>query len=77
MKNPRHTWEGRRNERENVRILKRMLALVPGKKTKHNTVNKSFCNLTLLREGQVGKGFPDGSDGKESTCNAGDPGSIP
>ena len=21
--------------------------------------------------------FPDGSDGKESTCNAGDPGSIP
>ena len=22
-------------------------------------------------------GFPDGSDGKESTCNAGDPGSIP
>ena len=22
-------------------------------------------------------GFPGGSDGKESTCNAGDPGSIP
>ena len=22
-------------------------------------------------------GFPDGSDGKESACNAGDPGSIP
>ena len=22
-------------------------------------------------------GFPDGSDGKESTCNAGDPSSIP
>ena len=22
-------------------------------------------------------GFPDGSVGKESTCNAGDPGSIP
>ena len=22
-------------------------------------------------------GFPSGSDGKESTCNAGDPGSIP
>ena len=22
-------------------------------------------------------GFPDGSDGKESPCNAGDPGSIP
>ena len=23
------------------------------------------------------RGFPDGSDGKESACNAGDPGSIP
>ena len=23
------------------------------------------------------KGFPGGSDGKESTCNAGEPGSIP
>ena len=23
------------------------------------------------------KGFPSGSDGKESACNAGDPGSIP
>ena len=23
------------------------------------------------------KGFPGGSDGKESACNAGDPGSIP
>ena len=25
----------------------------------------------------INEGFPDGSDGKESTCNAGDPGSIP
>ena len=25
----------------------------------------------------VTKGFPGGSDGKESTCNAGDPGVIP
>ena len=23
------------------------------------------------------RGFPAGSDGKETTCNAGDPGSIP
>ena len=23
------------------------------------------------------QGFPDGSDGKESACNVGDPGSIP
>ena len=26
---------------------------------------------------QYKMGFPDGSDGKESACNAGDPGSIP
>ena len=25
----------------------------------------------------VALGFPGGSDGKESACNAGDPGSIP
>ena len=25
----------------------------------------------------IGKGFPDDSDGKESACNVGDPGSIP
>ena len=25
----------------------------------------------------MSKGFPGGSDGKESVCNAGDPGSIP
>ena len=31
---------------------------------------------TLLIRGQ-GKGFPGGSDGKESTCNVRDPGSIP
>ena len=26
---------------------------------------------------QIGKGFPNSSVGKESACNAGDPGSIP
>ena len=25
----------------------------------------------------AGRGFPVGSDGKESACNAGDPGSVP
>ena len=30
-----------------------------------------WYNLMLI------KGFPGGSDGKESTCNAGNPGSIP
>ena len=29
------------------------------------------------KPGDKGSGFPDGSDGKESACNAGDPGSIP
>ena len=26
---------------------------------------------------EIARGFPGGSDGKESACNAGDPGSIP
>ena len=29
------------------------------------------------KSGSYQQGFPSGSDGKESTCNAGDPGSIP
>ena len=33
----------------------------------------SFFNPMLYTE----LGFPSGSDGKESSCNAGDPGSIP
>ena len=33
--------------------------------------------LFLKSEGQYFLGFPDSSVGKESTCNAGDPGSIP
>ena len=32
-------------------------------------------NQLTLSKGD--KGFPGGSDGKESTCNAGDPGSVP
>ena len=31
-----------------------------------------YCKASILR-----LGFPDGSDGKESACNVGDPGSIP
>ena len=34
-------------------------------------LNKTFTDYDSLL------GFPSGSDGKESTCNAGDPGSIP
>ena len=30
-----------------------------------------------MRMYYIGEGFPDSSVGKESTCNAGDPGSIP
>ena len=34
------------------------------------------CTFDLL-VALVGLGYPGGSDGKESDCNAGDPGSIP
>ena len=45
----------------------------------------SPCNQQILPYGKKGlcrdiiklKGFPGGSDGKESTCKAGDPNSIP
>ncbi|KAI4548619.1 hypothetical protein MG293_000949 [Ovis ammon polii] len=30
-----------------------------------------------VEDGIINLGFPDGSDGKASACNAGDPGSIP
>ena len=34
-------------------------------------------NWTELTHIYISQGFPDGSDGKESACNLGDPGSIP
>ena len=37
-------------------------------------VNKNLCRSYILIRNQ---GFPDGSVGKESACNAGDPSSIP
>ena len=38
----------------------------------------SWCAFDINIAGTVGsKGFPDGSDGKEFACNAGDPGLIP
>ena len=50
-------------------------------------IKRAFINGTGVETGvprrrdrlpiPVFLGFPDGSDGKESTCNAGDPGSIP
>ena len=33
--------------------------------------------LTILTFPVINQGFPGSSAGKESTCNAGDPGSIP
>ena len=45
-------------------------ALVLWKKT-----SSDYCDLIVLPSAL--EGFPGSSDGKESTCNAGDPGSIP
>ena len=36
-----------------------------------------LCELHINVTHMYIYGFPDGSDGKEFTCNAGDPGSIP
>ena len=38
-------------------------------------VTNSWTQLSDLKK--KNKGFPDSSIGKESVCNAGDPGSIP
>ena len=37
----------------------------------------AFAIISVLDRAFLIGGFPDGSVGKESTCNAGDPGSIP
>ena len=41
------------------------------------TVNVYSIDIAVLNACFHGLGFPGGSDGKESACNAGDPGSIP
>ena len=38
---------------------------------------ENHTNLSVQGISHSSKGFPDSSDGKESTCNAGDPGSSP
>ena len=43
------------------------------KKIHHKYFSKLSCSISLLSSIM---GFPGGSDGKESTCNAGDPGLI-
>ena len=40
----------------------------------HMALQHEWYNLFLP---QITLGFPGGSDGKESACNTGDPGSIP
>ena len=42
-----------------------------------NTRAASEANVNFKEVYGYVQGFPDSSDGKESTCNAGDPGSIP
>ena len=48
------------------------MGLLPLKKQTKKGIRKM-----LLEQGVGSKGFPDSSVGKESTCNAGDVGSIP
>ena len=44
-----------------------------------NLIHWNFyhCDKSFLSSAFCPMGFPGGSDGKESTCSAGDPGSIP
>ena len=43
----------------------------------NNNNKKNTKKQTQKKLAQMRLGFPGGSDGKESTCNEGDPGSIP
>ena len=40
-------------------------------------MGKDHLSLVLLRCLTCSRGFPGGSDGKDSSCNVGDPGLIP
>ena len=42
-----------------------------------NPLQEDIANFSSLLPTVVPMGFPGGSDGKESACNVGDPGSIP
>ena len=44
---------------------------------KHRSVTKPWFPLSFICRLNTYLGFPDSSVGKESACNAGDPGSIP
>ena len=44
---------------------------------KHSRLRVHYYPWFQASIGGFGRGFPGGSDGKESACNRGDPGSIP
>ena len=48
-----------------------------GYSVKHSSLLRGFLSPSLKLHCLLIKGCPGGSDGKESTCNAGDMGSIP
>ena len=74
-----------------INYIFKILSSTDHKKYKSNTENhlkgcvqpkarnedRNLAYLTINRATQVALGFPGGSDGKESTCNVGDMGSIP
>ena len=47
------------------------------KENKQNKIKSIYTKTRLLVTTVLLEGFPDSSDGKESACNTGDPGSIP
>ena len=47
------------------------------RETGRKEVSKLFLNHRIMKNYTILRGFPGGSDDKESACNAGDPGSIP
>ena len=48
-----------------------------GSKKEKEYIKAVYCHPAYLTYMQSPSGFPGGSDGKASACNAGDPGSIP
>ena len=53
------------------------LPFAPGKERNPALTNQQTPRITSLFCSLQSMGFPDSSVGKESTCKAGDPGSIP
>ena len=60
-------------EKDNYRVI--LTHIWSLKKT--NKIKSIYTETRLLVTTVLLEGFPDSSDGKESACNTGDPGSIP